>query len=151
MATTQSTNADATESELARAHRLQLAVTRLARRMRREVQVALTPSQASALSTIRLEGPITLGELAERERVAPPSITNMVGRLEKEGYVRRVPDPGDARVCRVETTPAAEAMVAEARQRKASWLIEAMQGLEEADRRALWEALGAIEALVEPS
>ncbi len=136
--------------EQAMAYRLQLAVTRLARRLRQEVQVTLTPSQASALTTISAHGPITLGELAERERVAPPSITRMVSRLEEDGYVEREKDPSDARVCRVSVTASAEAMIAQARQRKADWLLAGMRSLPVADRSALLAAIGPVERLADP-
>lgn len=137
------------QGDLATAYRIQLAVTRLARLLRQEVQVTLTPSQVSALATIRAQGPITLGDLAERERVAPPSITRMVSRLEEAGYVERSADPSDGRVCRVAVTAAAEAMISEARQRKAEWLVQRMEGLADADRRALLEAVEAMESLAE--
>ena len=136
-------------AELSSAHRIQLAVTRLARMMRREVRASLTPSQASALSTIRTEGPLTLGELAERESVAPPSITSLVRRLEADGYVERVPDPSDARVCRVRVTRTAEGLVIQARERKANWLLERMDRLSEEQRRALVDSAEALEALTE--
>lgn len=137
------------QGDLATAYRLQVAVTRLARLLRQEVQVTLTPSQASVLATIRARGPISLGELAECERVAPPSITRMVSRLEEEGYVERSTDPADGRVCRVAVTAAAEEMISEARQRKAEWLVQRMEGLAGAERRALLDAVEAMETLAE--
>lgn len=115
-----------------------------------EVQVTLTPSQISVLSAIHARGSITLGELAEGERVAPPSITRMVSRLEEAGYVERSTDPGDARVCRVATTARAEEILSEARRRKAEWLLQRMDRLAGADRRTLLDALEAMETLVEP-
>jgi DNA-binding MarR family transcriptional regulator len=131
------------------AYRLQIAVTRLARLLRQEVQAELTPSQISVLSTIRRCGPITLGELAERERVAPPSITRMVDRLAEDGFVERMADPGDRRVCRVVTTQLAEEMVVEARTRKAEWIEARMADLGAADRRRLVAAVDAIEHLAD--
>lgn len=137
------------QGDLATAYRLQLAVTRLARLLRSEVQVTLTPSQASALGTIAASGPITLGDLAERERVAPPSVTRMVSRLEQAGYVQRSTDPSDGRVCRVSVTDAAEEMIAEARGRKADWLLQRMQDLSGSEKRALLDAVEVMETLVE--
>ena len=129
------------------AYRLQLAVTRLARLLRQEVEVELTPSQISALSTIRRRGPVTLGELADLERVAPPSITRMVARLEQDGYVERIPDASDGRVCRVVVTESAEELVSEARRRKASWLSERIAELGAEDRDNLRAAVSALEAI----
>lgn len=135
--------------EAAAVYRLQSAVTRLARMMRQEVQVTLTPSQASALATIRNHGPITLGDLAERERVAPPSITRMVSRLEAAGYVERATDPADGRVCRVAVTGEAEEMISEARRRKADWLVHRIDDLADEERLALLGAVDAMETLAE--
>src|ERR671928_795791 len=83
------------------AARLRLSATRLARRLRQESSAGLSPSQQSALAVIANHGPLTLGALAEHERVAPPSITKVVTKLESDGLVIRTPDPGDRRVCRV--------------------------------------------------
>ncbi len=137
------------QAELADAYRLQMAVTRLSRLLRQEVQVTLTPSQISALTSIRLHGPLTLGELADHERVAPPSITRLVDRLEQDGYVTRSADPDDGRVRRVEVTTAADDMVAEARERKAAWLLERMSELSGSDRRLLRDAVDAMETLAD--
>ena len=57
------------------AARLRLSATRLARRLRQESNSGLTPSQLSALAAVSNAGAVTLGELADHERVAPPSIT----------------------------------------------------------------------------
>src|SRR3546814_13268549 len=55
-------------SELA--GRLRLSVTRLARQLRQTADTDLSPTQGAVLATISNHGPLTLGELAERERVA---------------------------------------------------------------------------------
>ena len=60
------------------ASRLRLAVTRLHRRLRQQSSGDLTPSQASALASIDRLGSPTLGELAARESVQPPSLTRIV-------------------------------------------------------------------------
>ena len=82
---------DVEEAELAA--RLRLAVTRLHRRLRQQQPGDLTPSQASALASVdRLASP-TLGELAARESVQPPSLTRIVAALEARGLVRGSPIP----------------------------------------------------------
>src|SRR5882724_8552771 len=83
------------------AARLRLNATRLARRLRQESGAGLSPSQQSALAVIANHGPLTLGALAEHERVAPPSITKVVTKLEADGFVTRAADPGDRRIARV--------------------------------------------------
>ena len=126
-----------------------MAISRLARRLRQEADAGLTPSQLSALATIHRRGPLTLGELAEWERVAPPSVTRMATNLEQGGYVERVPDPDDRRVVRVVATPKAGELVAVARARKAAWLIERLDGLDAHDRSSVLAAVDGLERLVD--
>lgn len=49
-------------------------------------------------------GPVTLGALAEGACCARSNITQIVDRLEAEGFVRRVDDPDDRRSVRAELT-----------------------------------------------
>ena len=71
----------------AMAAHLRVGVTRLARLLRRLGDTGLSPSQISALTSIERHGPLTLGALADHERVAPPSITKVVEKLVEAGLV----------------------------------------------------------------
>ncbi len=98
--------ADSTDlAETEMASRLRLAVTRLHRRLRQQAPSGLSQSQSSALASIDKLGSPTLGALAARESVQPPSMTRIVGGLEELGYVTRVVDPSDRRVVRVTVMP----------------------------------------------
>lgn len=126
---------------------LRLSVTRLARRLRQEADTGFSPSQLSALAVIENHGPLTLGALAEHERVAPPSITKVVAKLEADGLVVRVACSDDRRVARVSTTPAGKALIADIRRRKTAWLTGRVGQLGPAQQRRLAEALDVIEEL----
>ncbi len=130
------------------AARLRLSATRLARRLRQESGAGLSPSQQSALSVIANEGPLTLGALAEHERVAPPSITKVVSKLEADGLVVRTPDPADRRVCRVAVSADGAALLEESRRRKTAWLTERISELDDSGRRRLADALDVLDALI---
>src|SRR6187455_2535455 len=88
------------------AERLRLLATRLARQLRQQADTGLSPSQLSALSTIDNHGPLTLGALADLERVAPPTITKVVTNLVTSGFIARQVDENDRRVVRVAITDA---------------------------------------------
>ena len=137
-----------TTNTAAMAARLRVSATRLARTLRRQADIGLSPSQITALSTIERHGPMTLGALAEHERVAPPSITKAVAKLEAGGYVRRVADDTDRRVTRVELTAKGEALLDESRKRKDAWLAARLQQLSTDDRERLAAALGVLEDLL---
>lgn len=129
------------------AARLRLSATRLARRLRKEAGGGLTPSQLSALAAVHHHGPLTLGELADYERVAPPSITKVVAKLEADGLLARQVDPGDRRVSRVRSTKAAERLLAEHRRRKTAWLTTRIHELTVAEQLRLAGALDLLDRL----
>src|SRR3954465_8448754 len=74
-------------------HRLTALWHVLGRRGKRE----LSRTAASVLATLRDTGPRRITELAESEGIAQPTVTTLVGRLERDGFVERRADPGDAR------------------------------------------------------
>jgi DNA-binding MarR family transcriptional regulator len=129
------------------ASRLRLSATRLARRLRQESGAGLSPSQQSALAVIFNHGPLTLGALAEHERVAPPSITKVVSKLESDGLVIRTPDPVDRRVCRVAISPEGESLLEESRRRKTLWLTARITDLDPERQRRLADALDVLDEL----
>lgn len=131
------------------AGRLRLSVTRLARLMRQETGTGLSPTLLAALATIEAAGPLTLGDLASREQVAPPTITKAVSGLEEQGLVSRTADAADRRVVRVQVTAEGRRLLAAARTRKNAWLARRLRDLDPAARAALTAALDALEHLSE--
>ncbi len=131
------------------AGRLRLAVTRLARLMRQQAGTGLSPTLLAALASVEAAGPLTLGELACREQVAPPTITKAVGALEEQGLLSRIADPGDRRVARVEITPAGRELLAHIRTQKNAWLDRRLGSLGPDHLRRLVGAIEALERLTE--
>ncbi|MBI2704447.1 MAG: MarR family transcriptional regulator [Actinobacteria bacterium] len=129
--------------------RLRLATLRLARRLRQHASHGITHSQLSALATIDRNGPLTLGELAQMEKVQPPSISRIVAALEGDGYVDRVPGPTDKRVALVQVTPKAARELEAIRAERDAWLAARMATLSGADQQRIVDALPALEALLE--
>ena len=129
------------------AGRLRLAVTRLARQMRQQTDTGLSPTLLATLSTVESAGPLTLGDLALREQVAPPTITRAVTGLEADGLVVRRVDRADRRVVHVEVTPAGRRLLERARTRKNAWLARRLRGSAPEDVERLAQALAALERL----
>jgi DNA-binding MarR family transcriptional regulator len=147
MAAPASSKTDTSTDAVAIASRLRVSATRLARQLRQESDAGLTPSQLSALTSIDRHGPLTLGKLAEQERVAPPSVTKVVTKLEEAGLVERRLDERDRRVAWVSTTPAGTARLDQIRQRKNVALASRLERLDDGSRRRLADALDALDAL----
>jgi DNA-binding MarR family transcriptional regulator len=131
--------------------RLRLAVMRLARRLRQQAEAGATPSMLSALSTVERLGPVTLTELAQLERVQPPSITKVVARLEEEGLVKRSTDLKDRRVARIALTAKGKRLIEQNRSRKNAYLARAMSDLSTEDVNVLIKALDVLDRLMKES
>ena len=127
---------------------LRLAVTRLARRLRQEAG-DVTASQLSALATVAHLGPLPLRELAEVERISPPSTTRIVTGLEERGLVVRAVDAADRRVARLAITDAGQELLDKARSRRDAYLASRLRALSPAERDTLAQALPIFEGLLE--
>jgi len=89
MARVKSKNAGAKEG-FETADRLHSAAIHLLRRLRvRDRESGVGPAQLSALSVLVFGGPKSLSELADAEQVRPPTMSRIVGGLERAGLVRR--------------------------------------------------------------
>ena len=62
----------------------------------------LHPTDYKALGILVRKGPLSAGEIARETGLATASVTNLIDRLERKGFVQRRPDPGDRRRIRVE-------------------------------------------------
>lgn len=140
---------DPSDHETAMAARLRLSATRLARRLRQQSDSGLTPTQLSALAAIERHGPVTLGDLANHERVAPPTTTRVVAKLEADGLVARQADPVDRRSSLVTATAAGAELIEQTRTRKDAWLASRIAELSPADQRRLDDALDVLDHLTE--
>lgn len=129
------------------ADRLGHAAMRLARQLRQQDEGALTPTMRAALGSISREGPLTLGELAAVEQVAPPTITKVVGKLEDAGLVERDIDAADRRICRVSLSGAGQRWMDEDRVRRRVWLTERVEELDVDEVGRLADAVEIIERL----
>ena len=93
---------------------LRVSVMRLGRRLRAErVVTDLSLTQMAALGTLDRHGPLTPRELAEHERVQPPSMTRVLAGLEERGLILRTPHETDGRQHLVSLTAEANALLKE--------------------------------------
>ncbi|MFE1833171.1 MarR family winged helix-turn-helix transcriptional regulator [Streptomyces sviceus] len=80
-------------------------VHRIQKRQLHERGLGVTPAQSRLLRTLaHWETPPRMADLAERLEVVPRAVTSLVDGLEAGGMVRRVPDPANRRVIRIELT-----------------------------------------------
>ncbi|WBB77850.1 MarR family transcriptional regulator [Micromonospora sp. WMMD882] len=123
------------------AQQLRDALTRLNRRVRQARPVGdLTVTQLSALTSLRLAGALTPRELAEVERVQPPTMTKIVAKLEERGLVGRTPHPTDGRQVILEPTDGGRAVLDQFERARDEWLAARLADLDESDRDTLRRA-----------
>ncbi len=126
------------EALSAEASEVRMATFRLARRLRAQRAVdAMSDGQFAVLAGLKIYGPHTLGELAERERVSAPSMNRTVNCLEESGYLTRTPDAADRRKVIIDLTPSGLEVVEETVRRRDAWVEEALSGLTAEERRTL--------------
>jgi DNA-binding MarR family transcriptional regulator len=129
--------------------RLRFSVTRLARLLRQQDGPGLTPTMGATLATIGRDGPLTLGDLAALEQVAPPTITKVVAKLEAAGLVERRTDPSDGRVRLVRLTATGRRQLEANRVRRSAWLRSRLAALPEDERARVADAVAVLERLTE--
>lgn len=61
-------------------------------------------AQWRVLNLLEHQGASRVGELARAARTTQPGMTRLIGTLERDGLVRRSPDPADSRAVVVEAT-----------------------------------------------
>ena len=107
----------------------------------------LSLTAAATLANLERSGPQRLTALAVREGVTQPAMTQLIGRLQDSGLVRREADPGDGRVVQVRLTDQGRDTLARRRAVRAERLVVILDRISAADRAALTAALPAIDAL----
>ncbi|HEY7721814.1 MAG TPA: MarR family transcriptional regulator [Pedococcus sp.] len=118
---------------------LRLACMRISRRVRFESTHEVPPHQFSVLARLE-EAPRTPGELADIERVSPPSMTRTVAALVERGLVARTADPSDGRQVILSLTPEARRVLREIRRRRDQWMTVRVKSLTPEEQEVLRQA-----------
>jgi DNA-binding MarR family transcriptional regulator len=131
--------------------RLTDAVTRLRRALRSSIRTdypweSLPMAQVELLQTLTA-GPLRVGELAARQRLAPNTVSGLVGRMLDAGFVDRQPDPGDRRTARIALTEAGHRQLADWQRAHEHRLASALAALAPEDSAAVLAALDGLERL----
>jgi DNA-binding MarR family transcriptional regulator len=131
---------------------LRISVSRLARRLRAErmalgLQPDLSDTQLGALATLVNHGPMTPGELAEHEKVQPPSMTRVIAVLDERSLVIRAPHSTDRRQVVLTVTDGGRDLVYQARRLREAWLARRLRDLSPQERATLRAAAPILEKL----
>jgi len=121
------------------ANDLRIACQRVSRRVRFESTDELAPHLVSALAHLK-KGPCTPGELADLERVAPPSMSRTINCLVEKGLVTRDDNPSDGRSKLLELTEAGRGTMNRIAQARDDWMLHQLGDLTKTEQDLLKEA-----------
>lgn len=141
-----------TRSDAGLATALRITVSRLARRLRAErltrgLEPVLSDTQLAALAALERHSAMTPGELAEHEKVQPPSMTRVITVLEEHGLVMRTPHPSDRRQVMLTVTDRGRDLVHQSRRLREAWLAKRLRELTPQERATLRAAAPILEKL----
>jgi DNA-binding MarR family transcriptional regulator len=141
------------QTDAALATAMRISISRLARRLRVErlglggTGTVLSEIQLAALAALERHGSMTPGELAEYEKVQPPSMTRVIAVLEERGLVRREPHATDRRQVILTVTIDGRDLVQRVRRRREAWLAQRLQELTPDERQILRAAAPILEKI----
>ncbi|MBY8882801.1 MarR family winged helix-turn-helix transcriptional regulator [Actinacidiphila acidipaludis] len=120
---------------------------RLHRAQRRLMEpLGVTPAQARLLRALaHCAEPPRMADLAQRLEVVPRAVTTLVDALEAGDLVRRVPDPDNRRVIRIELRDEGSRVLRELRQARRTAAAELLAPLDDGQRAALTALLAALD------
>lgn len=121
-------------------------ISRLMRRRfdERARQVGATRAQWRTLTTLSRHEGVNQGALAELLEVEPITLCRMIDRLEESGLVERRRDPADRRAWQLFLTDKAGPILADLRSMADDLFEQMLDGLPQARRDALADALDTI-------
>ena len=141
------------QTDAALATAMRISISRLARRLRVErlglggTETVISDIQLAALAALERHDSMTPGELAEHEKVQPPSMTRVIAVLEERGLVKREPHATDRRQVVLTATDEGRDVVQRVRRRREAWLAQRLQELSPEDRGILRAAAPILEKI----
>jgi DNA-binding MarR family transcriptional regulator len=144
---------EAVQTDAVLATAMRISISRLARRLRVErlglggTETVLSDIQLAALAALARHDSMTPGELAEHEKVQPPSMTRVIAVLEERGLVKRQPHATDRRQVVLTVTDEGRDVVQRVRRRREAWLAQRLQELTPGERQILLAAAPILEKI----
>ena len=124
---------------------------RVGRELRREArEVGISPEQVSLLVAVKYSPGIGVNELAARERISAPAMSNHVDRLERDGLLTRTPSAKDRRRVGLTLTDEGKRVLRRVRSRRTAWLASRLGALSPAELAAVKAAIEPLSLLLPP-
>lgn len=108
-----------------------------------------TGPQLWALKTVSQNGNLSLGELSKKMYLHPSTITGVVDRLEKKGYVLRDRGQEDRRVVNVQLTPKGKRLVRRVPNPIQGKMIYGLRKLKRGELNSLYDSIRKLVEIME--
>lgn len=109
----------------------------------------ITGPQLWALKTISAHGSLSLGDLSKKMYLHPSTISGVVDRLEKKGFVVRDRGREDRRVVKVQLTPQGKRIVAKAPNPIQGKMIYGLNKLKKKELSSIYDAVKKLVEIAE--
>lgn len=109
----------------------------------------ITGPQLWALKTIYANGNISLGELSKKMYLHPSTITGVVDRLEKKGYVLRDRGQRDRRVVKLQLTPKGRRLIGQAPNPAQGKMIHGLRKLRREELNLIYDSVKKLVDIME--
>ncbi len=108
----------------------------------------ITNPQFNALLTLRENQDITMGELCDKLLLACSTATDLVDRMEKNGFLERKRDSQDRRVIRLSITDKGKVVISEVIAARRRYVASILEKLAAEERLQLGESLERLHSLM---
>ena len=125
------------------------ASSRFARTAYQATPVQLSYVSLRAMAAINREPGLRVGELARREGITQPSMSQAIKRLVDENYITRHPSPEDARATDLMITDKGRDILQQYRTDSAAQIVPVLDALDDADIAALNRAAELLQHITE--
>jgi DNA-binding MarR family transcriptional regulator len=112
-------------------------------------QFGITGPQLWALKIIRENGGLSLGDLSQKMYVHPSTISGLMDRLEKKGYVLRDRSQHDRRVVKVDLTPKGSRLAKNAPNPIQGRMIFGLRNLKEEELYRIYDSVRKLVEIME--
>lgn len=112
-------------------------------------QLQLTVPQIFLLRTLVTNGPTSISDLAEHLNLANSTVSGIVDRLERDGFVTRARDEADRRIVYVRLTERSEQFKEQVPKFHQKFLNELVHGVDEAKLEQMRESFQTLYGLIQ--
>ena len=100
-------------------------------------QADLTLPQFALLSQLVNRGPVSMTEVSGKLHITKPAVTNLVDRLERNRFLKRLPHPRDRRVSLLQIQPKGERIVEKTQGQALRFLLKTLNRFSASERKTI--------------